>query len=153
MSHTEIQLDRIIKALSIFLDKIGPEMTNYKDLNLTPPQYHMLKFLLIKGSCMVKELAEKMEVKPSAITVMIDRLVQNNYVIRHHDSQDRRVILINLTDEGKKVIQTVKQRHKAILHQYLTHLSDQEIEAFADTFEKLSELPIQTKDYDRSSCL
>lgn len=146
MSHTETQLDRILRALSIFLDKIGPEMMNHKDLNLTSPQYHMLRFLSSKGPCKVKELAEKMEVKPSAITVMIDRLVHNNFVIRHHDSQDRRVIFINLTDEGRKVLQTVKQRHKAVLHQYLIHLPDDEIEAFADTFEKLAQLPSQTKE-------
>lgn len=146
MSHTEIQLDRILKALSIFLDKIGPEMMNHKDLNLTSPQYHMLRFLSVKGPSKVKDLAEKMEVKSSAITVMIDRLIQNNYVIRHHDSQDRRVIFINLTDEGREVIQIVKKRHKAILHQYIKHLSNKEIEAFADTFEKLSQIPIQTKE-------
>lgn len=143
LSHTELQLDRILKSLSVFIDKIRSEMTQFKDLNLTPPQYHVLKYLLTKGPTKVKELAEKMDVKPSAITVMIDRLVQNNYVVRHHDSDDRRVIYISVTDEGKRVLQTIKKRHKATLQRYLVHLDKQELEAFADTFEKLSELPIQ----------
>ncbi len=44
-----------------------------------------------------------MYVKPSAITVMIDRLIDQELVERYHDKDDRRVVVIELTKKGGKL--------------------------------------------------
>lgn len=46
-------------------------------------------------------ISKKMYVKPSAITVMIDRLIDQELVERYHDKDDRRVVIIELTKRGK----------------------------------------------------
>ena len=45
-------------------------------------------------------ISKKMYVKPSAITVMIDRLIDQELVERYHDKDDRRVVIIELTKRG-----------------------------------------------------
>lgn len=61
---------------------------------LTPPQFYILKILDHYGASRATQLAEKMYVKPSAITVMIDRLIDHELVERYHDDNDRRVVVI-----------------------------------------------------------
>ena len=63
---------------------------------LTPPQFYILKILIIMGF-KSDNISEKMYVKPSAITVMIDRLIDQELVERYHDKDDRRVVIIELT--------------------------------------------------------
>ncbi len=68
---------------------------------LTPPQFYILKILDHYGASRATTLAKKMYVKPSAITVMIDRLIDQELVERYHDKDDRRVVIIELTKKGK----------------------------------------------------
>ena len=67
---------------------------------LTPPQFYILKILDHYGASRATKLA-KMYVKPSAITVMIDRLIDQGLVERYHDKDDRRVVVIELTKRVK----------------------------------------------------
>ncbi len=68
---------------------------------LTPPQFYILKILDHYGASRATKLAKKMYVKPSAITVMIDRLIDQELVERYHDKDDRRVVIIELTKKGE----------------------------------------------------
>ncbi len=57
-----------------------------------------------------------MYVKPSAITVMIDRLIDQELVERYHDKDDRRVVIIELTKKGKARVEeamTARNEHIA----------------------------------------
>ena len=57
-------------------------------------------------------LADKLGVKPSAITVMIDRLVQSGHVIRKHHETDRRIVLVENTAEGKAILAQANEVQK-----------------------------------------
>lgn len=46
---------------------------------VTPAQLFVLASLKKHGSLKVSEIAERMEVKPSAVTLMADRLEQKSY--------------------------------------------------------------------------
>jgi DNA-binding MarR family transcriptional regulator len=86
----------------------------------------------------VSRLAEKMEVKPSAITVMLDRLVNNGYAERIHDSKDRRVVLVQCTDKGAEALQRIKGDVEALLKHYLKEMDIAEMLRFVQTFEKIA---------------
>ncbi|WP_411832790.1 MarR family transcriptional regulator [Paenibacillus dokdonensis] len=58
------------------------------DVGVTPSQYYLLGAIQEKEPCSISSLAKKMDVTPSAITVMLDRLVQSKFVSRYHDEKD-----------------------------------------------------------------
>jgi DNA-binding MarR family transcriptional regulator len=109
-------------------------------LELTGPQFYMLYLIHEHGQCNVSLLAEKLEVKPSAITVMMDRLVQAGYVHRYHDEKDRRVVLMQLTETGKEVLEKVRDANRAIMADSLSRLSPEEIDRLVTLFEKVAHL-------------
>ncbi len=51
------------------------------------------------------ELSEKMGLSASTITGLVDRLERDNYVRRMRDGNDRRVVRVFFTPEGKRILE------------------------------------------------
>lgn len=75
------------------LDKIG----------VYPGQPPLLFILNKNNGLSQKEIADKLSIKPSTITVMLKRMESGNLVYRKQDSEDQRVSRVYITEEGKKL--------------------------------------------------
>lgn len=147
MKSRDHNMDRIQTAITDTFRRIVPEMMAFQELGLTGPQYHLISNLGQNCPCKITELADNLEVKPSAITVMIDRLAQHGFVSRHYSASDRRVVLITLTDEGKRVLELAQNKAKAVMRQYFSRLEPGELEQLANLHEKLADI-VQDVPYD-----
>jgi DNA-binding MarR family transcriptional regulator len=107
---------------------------------VTATQFFVLMYLRNHESCKISEVADFMDVKPSAVSFMIDRLEHNHFVFREHDKKDRRVVNIKLSEEGIKKLDLVIQERKEIFESSLLTLTDEELLQFAKTAEKLAGL-------------
>ncbi|MFD3447930.1 MarR family winged helix-turn-helix transcriptional regulator [Microbacteriaceae bacterium 4G12] len=145
MNEENRYIERIHFALQVMFQQMQPEMLESMNAQgVTPTQLFVLNSLRKQGSCKISELAQKMEVKPSAVTFMIDRLEQYKYVMREHDKKDRRVVNISLTNEGQEKVKKVLEDRKKIVAQYLSHLTTDELSFLANIAEKLAQ-PITVK--------
>ncbi|MDU4696630.1 MAG: MarR family transcriptional regulator [Paenibacillus sp.] len=131
-------IDRFELVWSHTFRKMKSEIMHHHELGLTGPQFHMLTLIARKTTCNVSYLAEKLEVKPSAITVMIDRLVQSGYVERRHDEKDRRAVLLSVTERGAEVLAEARKKSREVLKNQFSVLSEQELEMMITILEKLS---------------
>jgi DNA-binding MarR family transcriptional regulator len=139
-------LERIQSSFQVTLQKMQPKIVeSMNEHGVTPTQFYVLIYLCKQRSCKISELAEYMGVKPSAVTFMIDRLEQNNFVVREHDKKDRRVVNISLSNEGEEKLKTVINARKAIAEQFLSYLSEEELAQFASIAEKLAEATTKEK--------
>ena len=86
----------------------------------------------------VKHLAEVLNVKPSAITVMLERLVQHGLVSRVQDTRDRRAVAVTLTEEGENVLKKARENSKTILRKYAALLDDYELQALNSILHKFA---------------
>ncbi|WP_166240422.1 MarR family winged helix-turn-helix transcriptional regulator [Paenibacillus turpanensis] len=133
------RFEAAIKAVSGKLrGKMQEELASL-DIGLTGPQYFMLYFIEEKGSCRVKEIAEQMEVKPSAVTVMVDRLVQAGVAEREHDEQDRRSVIVRVTPEGKRVLTAINEKRKKMLGRLIANIEQSDLEQFLQTLEFIAQ--------------
>jgi long-chain acyl-CoA synthetase len=71
--------------------------------DLTLPQYRVLG-ILAEGSAAASPLADRLAVRPSSITAIIDGLVARGFVDRRHEEDDRRRIALRLTPEGARCV-------------------------------------------------
>jgi DNA-binding MarR family transcriptional regulator len=55
----------------------------------------------------VKDIAHRMSLTSSRLTRIVDGLVSKNYVTRHIDTDDRRIINVRLTKQGETVARKV----------------------------------------------
>lgn len=85
----------------------------------------------------VSELAEELNLSPSATTIAINRLVRDGHVIRSRDVTDRRVVWLELSEAGRHTVSEIIQRRKRILQAMLANLSQEETDQFMATFRKM----------------
>ena len=87
--------------------------------NITLPQILILDILKDRISMRMGELAEYLAVSMAATTGIVDKLVRNGFVIRTGSPRDRRIVNINITPKGKRVVGKYNQaRQKAIIEMF-----------------------------------
>ena len=106
-----------------------------KSLGLSIPQFSVLMQLHHKGAFGMSEVSERLEVTPAAASQLVDKLVQNGYIVREEDPNDRRARLLNLTDKGRDVIrQGVEERYRW-MDQLAERLTDEERAQISDALD------------------
>jgi DNA-binding MarR family transcriptional regulator len=83
-----------------------------QDQEVYPGQPPLLFALTRKDGQSQKELAEKMQITPATITVMLNRMVKTGLVERRADEKDQRVSRVYLTDKGRAAQVEVKETFK-----------------------------------------
>ncbi|MFC0272725.1 MarR family winged helix-turn-helix transcriptional regulator [Metabacillus herbersteinensis] len=126
------------KAENLIREQIGEDMTN--------DQHYTLRYIKQTGVCTSTELAEAFEVKKSAITAIINRLVERELIKRTRDENDRRVVYLTLTEAGEELFLKTEQKIHKLVESFISQFETTEIEAFLNTFEKLNNILIDHKD-------
>jgi len=80
--------------------------------NITFPQYNVLLALGRNGPMQMSTLGEHMLVAPANVTGLIDRIEAKGYVRRRRDPNDRRLWVIELTQEGVRVYKSISTRFR-----------------------------------------
>lgn len=61
----------------------------------------------------MSEISERFEVTPAAASQLVDKLVQNGFIVREEDPKDRRAKMLNLTDKGRDLVQQgIEERYR-----------------------------------------
>lgn len=91
-------LRRIIKCLQDYSQKV------YSHYGITGPQLWVLKTIYQSGSLSLGELSKDMYLHPSTISGLVDRLEKKGVVLRDRNEEDRRVVKVQLTPKGNRVV-------------------------------------------------
>jgi len=87
----------------------------------------------------MNELAERILYSKSGFTRVVDRLEDAGLVQRVRPENDRRSILVVLTDQGRTTMEQARRHHRHAIEQHFSqHLSDSDIKALTRALEKLS---------------
>ena len=105
--------------------------------NLTISQFGVLEALLHLGPLSQRRLAEKILRSSGNLTMVIDNLERDGLVRRERDPNDRRVMIVNLTRDGEKLIQNVLPAHVRGLTELFSALTSEEVEELGRLTRKL----------------
>src|SRR4051812_18807549 len=87
----------------------------------------------------MNELAERILYSKSGFTRVVDRLEEAGLVQRVRPENDRRSILVVLSDQGRTTMEQARRHHRHAIEQHFSqHLSDSDIKALTRALEKLS---------------
>src|SRR5438874_504902 len=88
--------------------------------------FRVLEVLLHKGPMPVNTIGPKVALTPGSISVAVDRLLKRGFVERGAHEGDRRVHMVSLTREGRKVIAAVFAEHERRIEYLLQELTQAE---------------------------
>lgn len=92
------------------------------------------------GPQRITELAELEGLAQPTTTLLVNRLEQQGLVARQGDPQDGRVVLVNLTETGSRVLEDYRAQASAMLRSYLDEMPDEQLEALAAATDTLTQL-------------
>ena len=94
--------------------------------DLTYVQWLPLYKLVMNEGNTVVGLSRDLGIDPGAMTRSLDRLEAKGLVRRERSTEDRRVVLLTLTDDGRKVAQEVPTVLAGVLNGHLRGFSEDE---------------------------
>jgi DNA-binding MarR family transcriptional regulator len=83
----------------------------WSDANVTMQQLRVMTILSHDGPTRVSDLARRLQVSTPTITGILDRLVRQRLSYRMSDPRDRRVVLNNLTHDGRELVERLMPAH------------------------------------------
>ena len=106
--------------------------------HITHSQWFVLTMIEHFKKTNIKYIAEAMEMSSSAATQLVDGLVQNGYVTRLEDPNDRRLVQLTLSPKGKTHIAATKGKRINEMAVIFDDLSDKELKLFVRLFKKIT---------------
>lgn len=74
------------------------------------------------------DLAEMLSITAGGVTLMGDKLLERGLIQRMRGDEDRRVVLLAISEEGKKYIESFEERDKSIIQYMSERISDEDLE-------------------------
>jgi len=110
-----------------------------QQLDVTASQGYILLAVPEMDTINMNDLSLKMRVANSTMTRMVDQLVQKGLVNRSADPQDRRIVLVSLTDHGKEVRSKLKNTLQDFFRQVLCDLPSNQLVGILESLETLNQ--------------
>ncbi|GFO59424.1 MarR family transcriptional regulator [Geomonas silvestris] len=108
-----------------------------KETGITGPQLWAIKTIAecapIKGA----ELARRMYLHPTTVVGILDRLEARGLVLKTRSTVDRRVVEVELTEQGKALVAGAPEVAQGMLVRGLEPLSDQALLKISDGLDEL----------------
>lgn len=103
------------------------------------PQFRVLVLLSSQGPTRVGALADRLGANVSTFSRSVDRMVAGGWVVRAENPESRREVLLDLTDDGRWLVESVTVRRRRGIQGVLDRMSDDEraqlaaaLDAFGD---------------------
>ncbi len=138
--NLNLLVDTYTTAMNEVNRRINVIMNEKVHQELTSDQFGTLRFLQMKQPCTSSDIAHEFSIGKSAVTAQINRLVERNLINRTRDEQDRRIIYLTLTEDGKKLINAGTKKLYDVLGDILSEFKDEEISCFIESLEKLARI-------------
>lgn len=107
---------------------------------VTTAQSYTLLSLPEKGFLTMNGLSETMALANSTMTRMVDQLVQKGLVQRKPDDEDRRIVLVGLTEQGQDLRRTLEQNLHQFFGQVAARIQDNERPLVLHALEQVTNL-------------
>lgn len=106
--------------------------------HLSVVQIQTLFFLDSRQKVTMSDLAQHFLIELPSATSLINKLCDQDLVKRYEDKQDRRLVMVTLTQAGKSLLQLALQERKKKLEKLLSYLSTKEKQDLLSIFKTLA---------------
>ena len=123
----------IVQVIALF-HQLGQSRMHYqfepwRKLDVPLAQLKSLFLIHIQESINVRHLAQDLGVTPGNVTGIVDRLVGQGLVKRRESPEDRRIVLLELTDKGRETITDIHETGIGHLKRILERMNQEDINA------------------------
>jgi len=106
---------------------------------VTLQQWHLLMHMKAREKMRVTDLSEMMLVSKPTASRMLNTLCDKGLARKKMDSKDRRLVYVELTPKGRRVVGDAHVKQREMVSRVLAKMDEDETRAFLHTMEKIAD--------------
>ena len=138
MSHYETINDILVNLFNEIWDIEEKALITEQFKDISVNDMHIMEEVGIEKPKNMSSVARLVDVTVGTLTIAINNLVKKGYVMRVRSEEDRRVVLISLSEKGKAAYEHHRQFHQKMVEAVLEDLNPEETSVLTNALKKLS---------------
>lgn len=128
----------LVKLFNDILQIEEDSLKNEEFNNLSITEIHVIEAIGTGESRNMSSVARDLDITIGTLTIAINNLVRKGYVHRVRSDEDRRIVLISLTEKGKRVYIHHEQFHDEMITTTISRLSDEEMKVLISALSNIN---------------
>lgn len=133
-------VDRYERATYMINRRLSSKIREGLPNDITPEQMFILRYLKHNTFVSSSELADLLCVEKSTISSIINRMVNKGYVERVPSQEDRRVVYLQLTEDGKQQYEGMEHIIYSIIEPYISKIGEKKAFEYIEVLEHITEV-------------
>lgn len=143
----EHKIEALQQSIELFFMNLKQETHKVKiDEPLATGQIFLLFMLYHKGTSKATDISNRIGITSGAVTGMTDKLVNLQLINRDRSEEDRRVVLLSLTDRGRKIVEDIHSHRLERMRILMSELPVEEITQMVQMFNKINDIYANNKE-------
>lgn len=138
MAKEEEKLNKLLVSLfnSVLIAESKAVITEQFS-DITENDMHIMEAIGLDEPKMVSDVAKILKVTAGTLTINMNSLEKKEYIERNRSDEDKRVVLVSLTEKGKKAFYHHRDFHRHMIKSAISGLSQEERIILVDCLAKL----------------
>jgi len=124
------------------LNKVRRKIHRYYEsklapFNITPVQFYVLSALWDNNEIKFKDLALRLDMDGATLTGILDRMEKSNFIERKKDPDDRRSVLVCLTEKSKEMRPQMIEIAQNLDEEFRDKVSNEEFQLLLKVLDEL----------------
>lgn len=128
----------LVSLFNHVMDMEGEAVITEEFKDITNNDMHIIEAIGIETPRNMSEIAHRLHVTVSTLTINMNGLEKKGYIRRERSSEDKRVVYVTLMDKGKKAFYHHRDFHKSMIKAIVKDMNDQELEILYRCLENLN---------------
>ena len=139
MNNRRKSIERILENIHTIKHEIASEIHLFSpDIQITHSQWLVLHLVKRNVTINIKDLANLLDTTSSAVTQIVDGLVNKGLLLRKRNSDDRRTLKIELSEKFKNQFESIKNKSFKTLSLIFSVLDDDELLKYCELNDKIA---------------
>ena len=127
----------LVKLFKDILEIESRSLITEEFSDITCNDMHIIEAIGVEEPRNMKTVASLMSVTTGTLTKAIESLCEKGYVTRERSTEDKRVVMIRLTDRGRSAYYHHEQFHRQMIQNIAAEMNEQETEVLIYALAKL----------------
>ena len=137
MEHYKMLNDILVNLFNEILGIEEKALTSSEFRDISVNDMHILEAVGTEEPRSMSSVAKSLSVTVGTLTIAMNNLVKKGYVNRARSEEDRRVVLISLSEKGEKAYYHHQKFHDDMIQAIMTDLDETQRDALTQALNKL----------------
>jgi MarR family transcriptional regulator, organic hydroperoxide resistance regulator len=130
----------LVSRLANALNRIYRKLDLYQDENMQINPKEQLFLLMVEesGPCRLKDITGRVNLPLSTVSWTADRMVEKGFLKRREDPNDRRAVILELDERGRKAVAKFHEIFQSLAQITAAQLDEEQFKSTVGIIEKLA---------------